>query len=694
MLIFHGRPLVIVWAVLMAIIVVVPIWHGYHQARNGYQFMGVVGPYHNDFNSYLAWMRQAYDGNLLFKDKYTTEPHRRVFFHPLFWLIGTTARLSGASLMAVCYVVQLMGLALMIFGIYRFSAFFTGDVWTRFLALVLATTASGFGWMTTVPNNTPVLQLPIDLWLNAANGFQATVTSFFTLPIALGLMMWSASWFLRYLDSGRLRASIVSGLFALALTATHQYDIVTLYAVLGVWTVMTARLHLMEAFKQPVTTLGQPPFAGMLVVLAISIPFALYSLAIVKFNPVLSRVGWSMPLPAFRLFVIGWGLPLLLCIVGLALPSVWRGNRRVGLLLGWLLINIILLFLPIEFKRKLIWGIHVPMCLLAAMAVMTGLRAATRPLSRSTARLSIIVVATVVVVMFSAIGSGLFYARLFERNTLRVFGDYLPDSYFDAMRWLDNNSNDGEVVIAGPAIANMIPGRTGNTVFEGHWAQTLDLRRKRQFIRLLFNPHGLADINVIRRVFLRNRVRYILLDTATARRGGLPFSTSRFPFIPLVEPVFQNDSVLIWEIKDYRSGLETQSWPNGNWFGSGEEDLNTFLADQIKLNEAYDKIQKTLELYPKDPILYLKLGNLYAGIGQYGLSLGQYKKALSIQPDNASIYYNIACIYARGNRVKESIGWLKKAINKGFNKIDLIKTDKDLNAIRDSREYRELIKSD
>ena len=67
-------------------------------------------------------------------------------------------------------------------------------------------------------------------------------------------------------------------------------------------------------------------------------------------------------------------------------------------------------------------------------------------------------------------------------------------------------------------------------------------------------------------------------------------------------------------------------------------------------------------------------------------------KLLDIQPDNPNIYYNIACIYAKQNKGDESLSWLNKAVQKGFNKWNLMKSDSDLDNIRGNREYLDIIK--
>jgi len=66
---------------------------------------------------------------------------------------------------------------------------------------------------------------------------------------------------------------------------------------------------------------------------------------------------------------------------------------------------------------------------------------------------------------------------------------------------------------------------------------------------------------------------------------------------------------------------------------------------------------------------------------------------LELQPDNSSVYYNIACLYAKQNLKDKSVIWLRRAIKKGFDNLDIIKSDEDLKNIRDTEYYRELIGS-
>ena len=63
------------------------------------------------------------------------------------------------------------------------------------------------------------------------------------------------------------------------------------------------------------------------------------------------------------------------------------------------------------------------------------------------------------------------------------------------------------------------------------------------------------------------------------------------------------------------------------------------------------------------------------------------------EPDNAAAYYHVACVHARLNQVDDAIDWLKKAVDKGYDKWELIKTDNDLENIRGSEYYKVLVKN-
>ena len=61
-------------------------------------------------------------------------------------------------------------------------------------------------------------------------------------------------------------------------------------------------------------------------------------------------------------------------------------------------------------------------------------------------------------------------------------------------------------------------------------------------------------------------------------------------------------------------------------------------------------------------------------------------------PDNFFAYYDIAGTYAKQNKDAESVAWLQKAIAKGYDDWDRIRTDENLKSIRNTPHYQKIIK--
>lgn len=121
--------------------------------------------------------------------------------------------------------------------------------------------------------------------------------------------------------------------------------------------------------------------------------------------------------------------------------------------------------------------------------------------------------------------------------------------------------------------------------------------------------------------------------------------------------------------------------------------LKRVLIIQEKVKQQIVETNKQRELFPKNPDVYIKLGKLYKNIGEQEKAISQFKKSIALKSDNADIYYEIATLYARLNNINESIIWLKKSIQRGYDKWDIIQNDRDLDNIRQSSYYKELLKS-
>jgi tetratricopeptide (TPR) repeat protein len=111
------------------------------------------------------------------------------------------------------------------------------------------------------------------------------------------------------------------------------------------------------------------------------------------------------------------------------------------------------------------------------------------------------------------------------------------------------------------------------------------------------------------------------------------------------------------------------------------------------LNQAIARYQKSLSKQPGFTKIDInKIRAVNTAKKAYDKALPKFMQISVRQPEIADVDYHIACVCARQGKYSESILWLTKAIQKGFNDQDLVSADCDLHRIRDSSDYKEIIK--
>jgi len=110
-------------------------------------------------------------------------------------------------------------------------------------------------------------------------------------------------------------------------------------------------------------------------------------------------------------------------------------------------------------------------------------------------------------------------------------------------------------------------------------------------------------------------------------------------------------------------------------------------AGKGQYDQAIDDYGAAIRATPKYEKAYFNRGNAYYAKGKYDEAVADYNKAIELNPKNPYPYYNMACIYAM-----RACTMLKQSVENGFKDWKLIKEDKDLDNIRNSSCYREIIK--
>jgi tetratricopeptide (TPR) repeat protein len=121
----------------------------------------------------------------------------------------------------------------------------------------------------------------------------------------------------------------------------------------------------------------------------------------------------------------------------------------------------------------------------------------------------------------------------------------------------------------------------------------------------------------------------------------------------------------------------------------------------INLNEP-EKVQevtdKALELFPTYLSQHPDDGRghmIFAGILSYGGHIeraeSELKKALELSPNDSLMMYNAACIYSQLGNSDRAVETLRNAIDAGFKFIQWMRSDPDLQPLRERDDFRELL---
>lgn len=93
----------------------------------------------------------------------------------------------------------------------------------------------------------------------------------------------------------------------------------------------------------------------------------------------------------------------------------------------------------------------------------------------------------------------------------------------------------------------------------------------------------------------------------------------------------------------------------------------------------------------KDPTFYdalIVLADLYTKVGRFEDGLVIDEKLYQLDPENPEILYNLACSYSLVNQVDLSYRTIKKAIAYGYQDLDHLQKDEDLENLRKDRRFQ------
>jgi hypothetical protein len=421
----------------------------------------------NDFAQYESAMRQgAEQTGWLVRDPFTAESHGPTFMFPLYVGLGKLAATLQLPASMLEHGLELLARVLLVLALWRFCRVFTNGRAAARWALGLALFGSGFELVAGL-----VGAGYTGNWSYEMNGFGLLFAAPH-VPLAMAATLELARDLLR----PRARISVVwlarIGVLSATVASLHPF-----HAPVLLGAVMLVGLAYWRSGR------GVANLAGGLIAGGAALPVLLPTVLTFSFDPFWVTTYSSqnqLPSPAPHELVVDLGVTLILGLVG---AVMLRARVAPFGLLVWLLLEVIAMYLPVPYQRRLGFGMQPALAVLAGNGLV-GVCALAAARRAAALRLAVVGLAGsgTLIVLVGVVASG------FRNAPLPV---YRSTSDLDAAAaWLDRQARGEDVILADWETSNYLAARTPARVFGGHPVATLRPDDKRLAIAAVFSHSG------------------------------------------------------------------------------------------------------------------------------------------------------------------------------------------------------------
>ena len=501
---------------LLVILTSLPYIFGYLRAPAGKSFMGIMLDV-PDTTQYWAWMREM-GKNFVIVNPLTPEPNDPIFFNLLWLVLGRAGALTG---LAQEWIYQLFRIASIIFFgtmAWGFTRFIFARPLAQRTAYVLIMFGCGWGFVPIIIKQfSGILSNPLAVFVAEPNTFLSAL-AFPHLIFSAGLILGVFWLALQANESGKLKFAGWAAGLALVLGLEHTYDLVIVYATIGVYWLW----RMWQAKK-----IDWRWFQICLIIGLVSALPSLYSVYITTANAtwkgVLAQYGNAgvfTPDPLNLVILIG---PLLLlAFAGLfaaqppslnsQTPSEMQtGKDRLQFIKVWFVVGCFLIYIPANFQIKMLNGWQVPIFLLATAALFDPVNSfiTKRFTSLLVTRYSLQLLCVVAVLIAIPTSLYLFSWRFVDLNRTGM-PYYLEKDELAAMSYVEKAPSG--IVLTSEELGQYVAPRTGQRPFLAHWAMTLDYYTKRDLVAKTLDPKTTPEARAT--ILKQYNVKYVLYGAA------------------------------------------------------------------------------------------------------------------------------------------------------------------------------------
>jgi hypothetical protein len=476
----------LITGLVIAVVTAMPYVYAYAVQPHGQVFMGFfyLG---DDANTYLAKMRQGWEGAWGWQNRYTTESSPTAYLFMFWILLGHLAAILHLSLIATFHLARVGAAFALMAGLWLFVSHFIQDRSARRFAFFFIAVGLGMGYVIQALGHPVIFGNRTD----TLDWRMPELTAFYSV-LALPHFAWSG----------------VFAAFGVVLTLVAiQRGSLLLGVLAGVAWLGQASIHpqmpiLMGAATAVALLLRPAPSRGWLaaaVAFAIPAPYILYSYLAFVGNPEVQRWTFhsknSLPPETVSLF-FAIAPQLLLALFGI--PGALRRRSREDIfLVAWLVLLAAILYLPNpagDLRRRFLDGLYLPLGVLGARGMYEVILPRLRSVrARALVPFSYVALATV--------GSAFLVLAPLAVAAQPQYS--VSQAEYDGLVWLGNQPSG--TVLSMPGVGLYVPAYSADTVYVGHYDETFDYYTKtQQALDLLTGKADLVDFVHV------DHIRYVI----------------------------------------------------------------------------------------------------------------------------------------------------------------------------------------
>ncbi|PLX24714.1 hypothetical protein C0580_04345 [Candidatus Parcubacteria bacterium] len=475
-----------------------------------------------DFFVYLSMIEMGKQDHLIMKNLYNHESQVPIFLSPQWYPIGQFSKWTGIDTIISYHIFRIFFIFIFVAVVWWWLKKIFNSYHKRILALTAVLFANGVGtfFINIFPNSDLV---PTNFWMPES----ITFLSMAQYPVAIfspAFILLIFGLFIRACEEKSRPSLWYASLLSLFLALVHPYDAFTIATILSTWTIIQLFQH-----KKYIKELFWIYISLGLIALHYFLVFYLDQAAaeLYKQNVVNSRNILE--------YVFGLGLASIGSIAGaiLVFKKSYYKNSYILLIAIWAVLGWVLVYLPVDFNRRLANGWHIPL-VISTVIFIFWLYKKSRPMWQG-----VLIAACVFLLFFETlVYIGTASVRIDQNHEDKFF--YTKETK-QTYEYIKEKVAPDRVVLTRGIDGNILPSFTGRTVYVGHAIQTWRANEKNEEVAQKWTSQ--KDISNWLR---ENKISYIY-----ASKLYIP----EFEYIkwlaqePYIEPLIDNDEFIFYEVR-------------------------------------------------------------------------------------------------------------------------------------------------